>query len=268
MKFSIITATNNSDKTLAENIFSVNSQSYNDVDHLFIDNNSSDNTLQIIDNISNRNTKVVSKKDNGMYFALNEGINLAAGEVIGILNSDDKFFDDGVIEEVYKTFINHDCDLVWGNVNILKRDSSTIHRSYRANFNPIKGFEYGIMPPHPSIFIKKDLYAKFGNFNTSYEIASDYDLILRLIRIHKIKAKYIDKFFVEMKTGGKSSGSLISLIKLNLEIKRINKFHKVKYNLWSVLIKLMIRFLERLNKNYIKTLIINKFFKIHKEQYA
>ena len=268
MKFSIITATNNSEKTLSQNISSVNTQSYNDIEHIFIDNNSSDNTMQIIEKTSNRNARVISRRDNGMYFALNDGLKLASGEVIGILNSDDKYFDDGVIKEVYETLIKHDCDLVWGNVNIIERDSSRIYRSYRANFNPIKGFEYGIMPPHPSIFIKKDLYAKLGNFNTAYEIASDYDLILRFIRVHKSKSKYIDKCFVEMKTGGKSSVSLSSLIKLNLEIKRINKFHKVKYNLWRFLLKLIIRFLERLKTNYLKILIINTFFKIRKEYYA
>jgi len=268
LKFSIITATFNSDKTLIDNILSVNNQSYKHIEHLFIDNESTDNTLEIIESISNRRTKVVSQKDSGMYFALNKGIDLADGDIIGILNSDDKFFDSDIIKNVCNTFIENDCDLVWGNVNILKKDSNKIHRIYNAKFNPIKGFEYGIMPPHPSIFIKKELYNKFGKFNTSFEIASDYDLILRLIRIEKVRSKYINKCFAEMKTGGKSSISISSLIKLNIEISRINKNHFVDYSIWKFLIKILIRISERLNQTNIRNLFIEKFFKINKEQYA
>ncbi len=268
MKFSIITATYNSDKTLIDNILSVNNQSYRHIEHLFIDNESTDNTLEIIESSSKRSTKVVSQKDDGMYFALNKGIDLAEGEIIGILNSDDKFFDSDIIKNVYDAFIKNDCDLVWGNVNIVKKDSNRIHRVYNANFNPIKCFEYGIMPPHPSIFIKKELYNKFGKFNTAYEIASDYDLILRLIRIEKVKTKYINKCFAEMKTGGKSSISINSFINLNLEINRINKIHFVDYSIWKFLIKIIIRMSERLNQTNIRNLVIEKFFKINKEQYA
>ncbi len=268
MKFSIITATFNSGKTLIDNILSVNNQSYENVEHLFIDNESTDNTLEIIESNSKRVTKVLSQKDRGMYFALNKGIDLAEGEIIGILNSDDKFFDSGIIKNVCNTFIENDCDLVWGNVNILKKDSNKIHRKYNANFNPVKSFEYGIMPPHPSIFIKKEVYNKFGKFNIAYEIASDYDLILRFIRVEKVKSKYVNKCFAEMKTGGKSSFSIKSLIKLNLEISRINKFHFVDYSIWNFLIKIIIRMSERLNQTNIRDLFIKKYFKINEEQYA
>jgi glycosyltransferase involved in cell wall biosynthesis len=267
LKFSVITASYNSDKTLFKNILSVTNQTYKNVEHIFVDNQSSDNTLGIISEFSKRDTTVVSKKDKGMYFALNEGIDLAKGDIVGILNSDDKFASSNVLEKVSDTFRKFDCDLIWGNVNIIKKDSDNIHRIYNGKFNPNKGFEYGIMPPHPSVFIKKKIYEKYGRFNTSYDIASDYDLMLRFIKSKDINCKYLDKCIVEMKTGGKSSSSIISFIKLNNEIRIINENYSIDYNFLKFFVKVVIRMTERINQGQIRDLIIHKYFKILKEHY-
>ena len=121
MKFSIITATYNSDTTIADNIISVNNQTHKDIEHIFIDNVSSDKTLDIIKNNSNRGTKIHSKKDLGMYYALNQGIDLASGDIIGILNSDDIYYNPKIINEVSSVFLKHNCDIVWGNVIIIRK---------------------------------------------------------------------------------------------------------------------------------------------------
>ena len=246
MKFSIITATYNSDTTIADNIISVNNQTHKDIEHIFIDNVSSDKTLDIIKNNSNRGTKIHSKKDLGMYYALNQGIDLASGDIIGILNSDDIYYNPKIINEVSSVFLKHNCDIVWGNVIIIKEDSSNIHRIYNARFDPFKSFQYGIMPPHPSVFIKKELYEKYDNFSNSYEIASDYDLVLRFFKKTSIKCKFIDKYLVKMRTGGKSSKSIFSFLKLNYEILKINRFHKVNYSVRNMMIKFLIRILKEL----------------------
>ena len=201
-KISIITVSYNSDKTIKETIKSVNSQSFVELEHIFIDGKSTDRTVNIIEEYSKRDKVIISQSDNGIYDALNHGVKLARGEIIGILHSDDKFSDLNILKHIYNTFIKYKCDLVWGNVKIFEKDSEELHRLYSARFNALKMFNIGIMPPHPSVFIKADLYKKHGNFNISYKIASDYDLILRLFLAKEIKAKFIDKTIVSMKTGG------------------------------------------------------------------
>lgn len=245
-----------------DNILSVNEQLHKDIEHIFIDNISTDNTIDIIKENSKRDTKIHSKKDLGMYYALNQGINLAKGDVIGILNSDDCYYQPDIINEVSNAFLKHNCDIVWGNVIITKFKSSDIHRTYNARFDPCKCFQYGIMPPHPSVFIKKELYDKYNNFSISYEIASDYDLVLRFLNNTKIRSKFIDKNLVKMRTGGKSSKSIFSFLKLNYEIFKINRVHRVNYTVKNMLIKILIRIFERTQNDIMRKKLINKYFKI------
>ena len=267
-KISIITVSFNSEKTIKETIDSVNNQSFYDIEHIFIDGNSKDNTLEIINKNSVRNKVVISQEDEGLYDALNHGIRLASGEIIGILHRDDIFSNSDIVKSIHNVFEKYNCDLVWGNVKIVKNDSNRVHRFYDAKFNPIKAFNFGIMPPHPSIFLKAEVYKKHGNFNIFYNITSDYDLILRVVLDSELKLKFINKTIVEMKTGGKSSGGLNSFLKVNSEILSINKNLNIPYSFKNFIIKMIIRLFERLEFQGFRSMIINRYFKIKKDFYA
>tara|TARA_Y100001958_G_C21232143_1_gene558006 strand:- start:798 stop:1613 length:816 start_codon:yes stop_codon:yes gene_type:complete len=267
-KISIITVSYNSEKTIKETIESVNMQSFHDIEHIFVDGKSKDNTLEIINKNSRRNKVVICQKDEGLYDALNYGIKLASGDIIGILHSDDMFLNKDIVKSIYEVFEKYNCDLVWGNVKIVENGRSRVHRLYEAKFNPIKSFNFGIMPPHPSIFLKAEVYKKHGSFNIFYKIASDYDLISRIFLDRDLKFKFIDKTIVEMKTGGKSSESFKSILKLNSEILSINKHNGVQISLKNFIIKTFIRLFERFKYQRFRNMLINKYFKIKKDYYA
>jgi glycosyltransferase involved in cell wall biosynthesis len=214
MKVSIITVTFNSEKYLEETLLSIFSQSYSDIESIVIDGKSTDGTLSILKKYQNKIT-YICEPDTGIYDAMNKGIELATGDIIGILNSDDVLFDNEIINKVVYSF-SSDVDCVYGNV-ILVNESDKIVRNYSsANFK-LKDFEFGHMPPHPSFYVRKEAFQNYGLYNTSFRISSDYDLLLRFLYIHKLKSKYLGFIVVKMRDGGISS-SLKNKWLLNKEI--------------------------------------------------
>ena len=202
MKVSIITVTFNSEKYLEDTLVSIFSQSYPDIESIVIDGDSTDGTLSILQKYKNKIT-YISEPDTGIYDAMNKGIALATGDIIGILNSDDVLFDKEIINNVVNSFSSN-IDCVYGNV-ILVNESNKIVRNYSsANFK-LKDFEFGHMPPHPSFYVRKEAFQKFGHYNTSFKISADYDLLSRFMYIHKLKSKYLDFIVVKMRDGGISS---------------------------------------------------------------
>jgi glycosyltransferase involved in cell wall biosynthesis len=230
MKVSIITVTFNSEKYLEDTLVSIFSQSYPDIESIVIDGKSMDGTLSILQKYQNKIT-FISEPDTGIYDAMNKGIKLATGDIIGILNSDDVLFDNEIINKVVHSF-SSDVDCVYGNV-ILVNEFNKIVRNYSsANFE-LKDFEFGHMPPHPSFYIRKEAFQKFGYYNTSFMISADYDLLLRFLYIHKLKSKYLDFIVVKMRDGGISS-SLKNKWLLNNEILVACRLQNINTNFFKV----------------------------------
>ncbi len=220
MKISIITVVYNNARTIRCAINSVLSQSYKDIEYIIIDGGSNDGTLEIINNYNNKISVIVSEKDNGIYDAMNKGIKKATGDVIGILNSDDLYFNENIIELVANKFIDDGAlDVLYGDlVYVEKNDISIVVRKwvsceYRTNF-----FESGNVPPHPSLFLKRKVYSLVGLFNLDYKLASDYEFMLRVFKMHSFKIKYINNFLVKMRLGGATNKNITNIYLGNIEI--------------------------------------------------
>jgi glycosyltransferase involved in cell wall biosynthesis len=245
MKISIITTTYNSAYTIKDTLVSVYNQTYPNIEHIIIDGASKDNTLEIINNLPNRVTKIVSEPDKGIYDAMNKGIKAATGDVIGILNSDDFFTSDNIIETVVENFKNCDIDALYGDVHFVNPDDITKSVRYYSSaiFKPSL-FRFGFMPAHPSFYMKRECYEKYGLYSLDYKIASDYDLLIRYLHREKIKYKYINKDFVTMRTGGVSTENFNSIVTLNKEIVRACKKYGIYTNLFILSFKYLYKLLE------------------------
>jgi len=204
MKVSIITATFNSAATVADSIRSVQQQSYQNIEHIIIDGVSKDDTLSIVHAM--HSGTIVSEKDKGIYDAMNKGIAITNGEIIGILNSDDYYADDRIIEKVVNLFASTGCDAVYGDLLYVDNtDRSKVKRKWIAGKHNKRSFLFGWMPPHPTFFVKKKIYDQHGVFNLQLGTAADYELMLRFIYKQGIKVSYLNEVIVKMRTGGVSN---------------------------------------------------------------
>lgn len=244
-KISIITATFNSSAHIADCVKSVNDQTYHDIEHIIVDGASKDNTLDIVNGIPNRVVKIVSEPDKGIYDAMNKGIQAATGDVIGILNSDDFFTSDDVIQTVVNSFENNDIDALYGDVHFVSPDNlSKSVRYYSSSVFKPSLFRFGFMPAHPSFYMKKECYDKYGLYALDYKIASDYDLLIRYLYKKKIKYKYIKKDFVTMRTGGASTENFNSRVTLNKEIVRACRKYGIYTNMFMLSLKYLYKIFE------------------------
>lgn len=245
MNISIITATFNSSAHIADCVKSVNDQTYHDIEHIIIDGASKDNTLEIVNGIPNRVGKIISEPDKGIYDAMNKGIQAASGDVIGILNSDDFFTSDDVIQTVVDSFKNNDIDALYGDVHFVSPDNlSKSVRYYSSSVFKPSLFRFGFMPAHPSFYMKKECYDKYGLYELDYKIASDYDLLIRYLYKEKIRYKYIKKDFVTMRTGGVSTENLNSRVTLNKEIVKACRKYGIYTNLFMLSLKYLYKIFE------------------------
>jgi glycosyltransferase involved in cell wall biosynthesis len=245
MKISIITATYNSEAHIADCVKSVNSQTYDNIEHIIIDGASKDNTVKIIEGTPNRVTKIVSEPDKGIYDAMNKGIRMATGDVIGILNSDDFFTSDDVIEKVVDTFNNNDIDALYGDVHFVDpNDLNKCVRYYSSAIFKPSLFRFGFMPAHPSFYMKRECYEKHGLYALDYKISSDFDLLVRYILKEKINCKYLKKDFVTMRTGGVSTENFNSRVTLNREIVKACKKYGIKTNMFLLSLKYLYKIFE------------------------
>lgn len=245
MRISIITATFNSSAHIADCVKSVNDQTYYDIEHIIVDGASKDNTLDIVNGIPNRVGRIISEPDKGIYDAMNKGIQAATGDVIGILNSDDFFTSDDVIQTVVDSFKNNDIDALYGDVHFVSPDNlSKSVRYYSSSVFKPSLFRFGFMPAHPSFYMKKECYDKYGLYALDYKIASDYDLLIRYLYKEKIKYKYIKKDFVTMRTGGVSTENFNSRVTLNKEIVRACRKYGIYTNLFMLSLKYLYKIFE------------------------
>ena len=229
MKFSIITATYNSTTTITDCINSVNNQTYPNIEHIIIDGGSTDDTLKIIDSIPNRVSKTISEPDKGIYDAMNKGISQATGDVIGILNSDDFYASDTIIQKIITTFEKTNCEAVYGNLDFVNpNDSKRILRHWKSSQFKSGSFKKGWHPPHPTFFVKREVYKKHGIFDTSLNVSADFELMLRFIEKNKIETYYLDETIVKMRYGGASTTSLKGIFQGNKNILKAFKKNKIK----------------------------------------
>lgn len=214
MKISIITTTFNSEKTIRDTIESIINQTYTDYEYIIIDGASDDHTIDIVkeyEPILGNKLKWISEKDKGIYDAMNKGILLATGEIIGILNSDDFFSSNNILDTISKSFQNEKIDAIYGDVHFINdKNPNKIVRYYSSKiFRPYL-MKYGMMPAHPSFYIRKKYFHKIGLYKTSYKIAADFEFLLRAIYIKRINTLYIEKDFVTMRVGGASTSGFAS----------------------------------------------------------
>ena len=218
IKVSIITVTYNSASTIADTIKSVLSQTYQNIEYIVIDGASKDNTIDIVKSYSKKfenRLKWISEPDNGIYDAMNKGINIATGDIIGILNSDDFYTQNNIIEKVVECFNTDDIDAVYGDIHFINAKNPNKCTRYYSS----KGFKtwklrFGFMPAHPSFYIKRDVMLKAGLYKTDYKIGADYEMMVRLLYKNKIKNKYLPMDFVTMRSGGTSTKNISSKITL------------------------------------------------------
>jgi glycosyltransferase involved in cell wall biosynthesis len=236
MKISVITVCFNSEKTIEDTIKSVLSQSYKNIEYIVIDGGSTDGTLPIIEKYRSFIDCFVSEPDDGLYDAMNKGINNSTGDVIGILNSDDVFFNDMTIEKVAENIVGFDAvysDVAFYNDNDFKK----IVRYYSSDNFSVSSLSRGVMPAHPSLYVKKERYVQVGLYDKTFKIAADFDMIVRLFSLFDFKATYIQGISVKMRMGGVSTSGFSSNILLNKEILASCRSHGIRTNWFKVLSK-------------------------------
>jgi glycosyltransferase len=216
MKITLITVTYNSEKYLSHCIESVLEQTHNDIEHIIIDGKSTDKTVSIIKKYESKITTWISETDRGMYDAINKGIKLATGDVIGILNSDDMLVSKDVIATIAKTFEEQNVDSVYGDLEYVdKEDTNRIFRVWKGKKYNRNLFKMGWMPGHPTFYIKKELIEKHGMYENHYYTAADYEFMARYLYKHKISSFYLPKMIVKMRMGGASNKNINQRIRAN-----------------------------------------------------
>ena len=254
MKITIVTATYNSSATLRDTIESVLSQTYIDYEHIIVDGKSKDATLDIVREYELRyqgKLRYISELDKGIYDAMNKGIRLATGDVVGLLNSDDFYTSNDVLAHVAKVLSDPNVDAVYGDIHYVNDDDLTHCVRYYSSRVFSRGLmRLGFMPAHPSFYCRRAIYEKYGTFDTSLRVAADFENLLRLIFVNRIRTKYIPEDFVTMRTGGASSSGMVSH-------KRILKEHMIAYKQNGVYSNLLLEGLRYLYK--IGEIIVSKF---------
>ena len=247
MKLSLITVTYNSSKTLACTIESVLSQSYPNIEYIIVDGASKDNTVSIIKEYESKfqgRMKWISEPDKGLYDAMNKGIRMATGDVVGILNSDDLFMDNRVLEDIAKAF-DVSTDAVFGNLYFVNQeDVNQIVRVWKGS--PYKSFKSGWHPAHPTFYVRREAYEKYGVFDTSFNVSADFELMLRLIEKHGIRTKYLDRYMVRMRMGGESTGSIKNIVRGNKNIFRAFRKNGIKISPLYPVYRLLPKVIDRI----------------------
>lgn len=237
MKVSIITATYNSARTIKDTVLSIRHQSYGNIEHIIIDGSSVDNTLNLAGHFGHTGP-LLSEPDKGIYDAMNKGLKMASGDIIGILNSDDFYSDTGVIEKVVKAFESENCDGIYGDlVYVDQFQTKKVLRKWIAGGYSKKLFYRGWMPPHPTFFVKKEVYEKYGLFDLTFRSSSDYELLLRFMFLKDIKVEYLPGVLVHMRAGGNSNRSIKNRIVAHLEDYRAWRVNGISPKWYTVALK-------------------------------
>lgn len=259
MKISIITVTYNSAKFINDCLKSVKTQNYNNIEHIVIDGNSTDETLPLLYSKRDQIKELISEPDKGVYDAMNKGIKIATGEVIGFLNSDDFYANNRIISKVASVFNNNSsidacyADLVYTQ----QMDTSKTVRYWRSGKFIPNSFSKGWAPPHPTFFARRSIYERFGLFNLNYRFAADNELMMRFMEVYKIKTNYIPEVWVKMRLGGTTNKNFKNIFFGNLEILKALRKNGLYTN---IIIFFFHKIFLRLNQRLI--IIFKSFFKM------
>lgn len=208
MKISLITVVYNGERFIRDCIESVLAQDYKQIEYIFIDGASKDNTFKIAQEYKNRIDILISEPDKGMYDALNKGIKLATGDVVGILNADDMLADSNVISQVIAGFELENSDAIYGDLNYIHPQSLKTIRKWKSKVASANDIEMGWMPAHPTLYIKRALFEQYGFYSLNFGSAADYELMVRYLYRHQIKTTYLPLLMVNMRTGGMSNSTI------------------------------------------------------------
>ena len=246
MKVSIVTVSLNSEKTIEKTINSVTSQNHKDIEYIIIDGGSSDNTLKITDKYKEDITRMISEKDKGIYDAINKGIQIATGDIISLIHSNDIFVDKNVISKIDYIFkTNPDFDVILADLAFKKNlDEEKITRYYSVkNFKPWM-LRIGLSPPHSTAFFRSSVYKKVGLYQSNFKIAGDFDFFVRCFLKHKIKFDYLDECLIYMSTGGTSGKNIFSYLISSKEINQSLKSHNIYSNMFLTLFRFPIKLIQ------------------------
>jgi glycosyltransferase involved in cell wall biosynthesis len=230
MKVSIITVCRNAANTVVEAIKSVEAQTYADIEHIVVDGASTDNTVELVRSHGERVAKLISEPDGGIYDAMNKGLGLATGDVVAYLNADDVYAHDGVVESATVAMADPDIDACYADlVYVSQEDPKRVVRYWKSNSYVPGACLKGWMPAHPTFFIRTPLLRKHGGFDSTFRLQGDFDLMLRLFEVHRIRTVYCSQIWVRMRQGGATNRSLVNVWKGNLEA-----WHSCRHNGFAV----------------------------------
>jgi glycosyltransferase involved in cell wall biosynthesis len=249
LRVSIITIVYNNRATFEECVNNVLSQSYKEIEYIVVDGGSNDGTIDIIQAYRERISQWISEPDHGIYDAMNKGIKMANGEVIGFLHSSDVYAHPRVIEGVVKVFENSNVSSVYGDLQYVdQKDLNRVIRHWKSSPYRRGKFKQGWMPPHPTFFVRREIYEKFGNFNTHFQIAGDYELMLRFLERYRISAVYIPEVLVKMRWGGISNGGVKNILVKSYEDYRAWGMNDLNGSVHTILFKNLCKIPQFLGK--------------------
>ena len=245
MKISVITVSYNAAKTIADTLFSVAGQSYSEVEHIIIDGASEDATVSIAQDLLRMGGQLVSEPDQGLYDAMNKGIALATGDVIGLLNADDLYADPDVLYRVAEAFLKQSVDAVLGDVGFFQDGfpDRIVRRYNSGRFRPSR-IRWGWMPAHPAMFLTRKAYDRVGNYRTDFKIAADFEYVVRAFAKEKLSFVHIPDLLVKMRLGGISTSGLKATLTINSESVRACRDNGIYTNLAMIMSKYPLKLLE------------------------
>ena len=241
---SVITVSYNAVSTIEDTILSVINQTYTNIEYIIIDGGSADGTVGIIEKYVDRISYWVSEPDKGIYDAMNKGIQMASGDIVGILNSDDLFLDSNVLGDIVQAF-DSKIEAVCGNLYFVKfDDTDSIVRTWKGS--PYHSFNKGWHPAHPTFYVRRSVYQKYGIFDTSFSVSADFELMLRFIEKYRIRTKYLDRYMIKMRVGGESTRSLKNIFRGNKNIMRAFKKNDIPVSVFYPVRRLFPKALDML----------------------
>ena len=242
MKISIITVCLNNSDTIEDAICSIQSQDHTDKEHIVIDGGSTDGTIDIVNRYKDKIDLIISEPDNGIYDAMNKGIYHSSGDIVGILNADDVYADNNVLSSVANSLRNPKIPICYGDlIYVFRKNSNKIVRYWKPFPNAQEILKKGDYPPHPTLFLRKEIYLRYGSFDLNFLMAADVELMVRLIGKYQLKSAYIPRILVKMKTGGESNKSFKNILLQNYWIYKAYKQNKMPFPIYFFLRKIGFR---------------------------
>lgn len=249
MKISVITVCFNAVNTIADTLVSVATQDHPDIEHIVVDGASTDGTLEVVKHHGQHVARVISEPDQGIYDAMNKGLGLATGDVIGFLNADDVYANNGVLERIAAIMEREGLDALFGDAEFVSPDrpDQPLRRYRSERFRPER-IAWGWMPAHPALFLKRNVYERFGKFRTDYRIAGDFELVARMFHGGTLTYRHMPEVLVRMRTGGISTGGWRNTLLLNREVLRACRENGIATSLPKILSKYPAKLLEFLHR--------------------